>query len=157
MGVPLRPRSRSGRRRLLSRGLCAPARRVLGAPLALDHPWARAPLPMRAGRARRDPRSAQGGRGHGRGPGRRPARPQPAPGVGLTDGVWVVAVERPRGSGGRAPPRRDTRRSAGFGRPAGSPGRTEGAAGSRRRGVGARRALRPPAIAPALAGLHRNV
>ena len=152
MGVPLRPRSRSGRWRLLSRGLCAPARRVLGAPLALDHPWARAPLPVRAGRARRDPRSAQGGRGHGRGPGRRPARPQPARGVGLTDGVWVVAVERPRGGGGRAPPRRDTPRSAGFGRRS-----TEGAAGSRRRGVGARRALRSPATAPALAGLRRNV
>ena len=61
MGVPARPRSRSGRRLLLSRGRCSQERRVPGAPLALDRRWARARRPVRTGRAHRDPGLAQGG------------------------------------------------------------------------------------------------
>lgn len=61
MGVPARPRSQSGRRRLLSRGRRAQERRVPLASLALDRPRARARRPVRTGRARWDPGSAQGG------------------------------------------------------------------------------------------------
>lgn len=153
MGVSARPRSRAGRRWLLSSGRCAQTRRAFGSPLALDRPWARAP------------RAAVGWSrplGPPPGPGRPRSRSRARmtaldPGAGLRalarsgshcPRLSVVAMERPRDGTGRPgtgrPGTSEGRRShqRRFLAPCRLAGADRGRPGGWRRGRGAQRALR---------------